>query len=369
MSPLQIERFTALESALRLWNAKAGGAYQDVASTLRELQQRLDQVGTYLNKRSALEPARVLERLERNATAAGEVPEAVAARVVRQVSLLEDALTEYHIELQTLEAQADRTLESGRNLAALLQLVQDANDDPIPAPLAWTANRQDEREAALHADIATLKRELETTRLALDAATTAPKGLPQEAQNEIARLREEVSQLRTDSAVLDTLEPSPEHFERIRNFAYDENGHRRPLGMILVKAGVISANQLEDALREQRSAWNRHLGALLVDLGYASEADIAQTLAAQMRVPYIDIPVEGPEASALRLVSPNLCQHHTCVPLRIEGNRLVVAMANPIDLIAQEDVRLATGLEIEVVVATASSIRAAIHRTMDRGRI
>jgi hypothetical protein len=368
MAPLHIERFTALESALRLWNAKAGGAYQDVASTLRELQRRLDEVGTYLHRRCTLEPARVLERLERNAVLAGETPEAASARVVRQVGLLEEALTDYHIELQTLEAQAERTLDSGRNLAALLQLVQDAGDDPIPAPLAWTANRQDEREAALHADIALLKRELASTRLALDAATAAPRALPQEAQNEIVRLREEVTQLRSDSAALEAMEISPEHFERIRSFAYDENGHRRPLGMILVKAGVISASQLEDALREQRSAWNRHLGALLVDLGYASEADIAQTLAAQMRVPYIDIPVEGPEAAALRLVSPNLCQHHTCVPLRFEGNRLVVAMANPIDLIAQEDVRLATGLEIEVVVATASSIRAVIQRTTGRSR-
>lgn len=367
MSPLPIERFTALESALRLWNATAGGAYQDVASTLRELQQRLDQVGSYLHRRKALDPEQIMARMERQATAAGDTPEMAAQRVVRQLAQLEEGLTEYHIELQTLEAQAERTLDAGRALAALLKLVQDADDEPIPAPLAWTAVRQDEREAQLHAEIATLKRALDTTRLELDAAKAAPRGLPQAAQNEIARLRDEVVQLRQDAATPEP-EAHAEAFARIRELAHDENGHRRPLGMILVKAGVISTLQLEDALREQRSAWNRHLGVLLVELGYASEADIAQTLAAQMRVTYVDIPVDGPDPAAMRLVSAHLCQHHTCVPLRIKGERLVVAMANPIDLIAQEDLRLATGMEIEVVVATASSIRGAIHRNQLRAR-
>lgn len=132
--------------------------------------------------------------------------------------------------------------------------------------------------------------------------------------------------------------------------------------MILVKAGVITNGQLDDALREQRSAWNRHLGALLVDLGYASEEVIAQTLAAQTGLPYEHLSPDRIERAAAKLVSAQIAQHHTCMPVRLEGERIVVAMANPLDLVAQEDLRLASGMEVDVVVSTATAIRNTLRR-------
>ena len=149
-------------------------------------------------------------------------------------------------------------------------------------------------------------------------------------------------------------------FERIQAQAQDAEGRRRRLGEILVAAGVISEDQLEGALREQQTSWNRHLGAILVELGFVSEETVAQTLAAQVRLPFVRIAQSPPRPDALALVSKALAHHHSCIPLRIERDVLVVAMANPLDLVAIDDVELATRRTIKPVVAAASEIKAAL---------
>lgn len=354
MPSVDSERGAALDAALRLWNARAGSVYQDARPVLRDAQDRLDQVLAHLDQRRPLERDQVLE----------SVGDAAAGH--RRLEALEDALAAYHVELQTLLIQADRALAAGRALAQVLNTLQDAGADPIPDPAIGDGAAGD-REAALRAEIDALKRELDTTRAALQATQAAPRALSAEAQRELVRLRGEVEELRESKAAFADPTPLPalDAHSRLRAEAVDESGHRRPLGLILVKAGVITHVQLDDALREQRSAWNRHLGALLVDLGYVSEEVIAQTLAAQVRVPYLHIHADRLDRTVTRLVNPQMAQHHTCVPVRLDGQRLVVAMANPLDLIAQEDLRLATGLEIEVHVATATAIKNAIRRVYD----
>jgi len=133
------------------------------------------------------------------------------------------------------------------------------------------------------------------------------------------------------------------------------------MGAILIEAGVITRPQLEHALREQRSSWNRHLGAILVELGFANEETIAQALAAQSRLTFVRLSEQEINRSAIRMVPERLAELHTCMPLRLYGNTLRVAMANPYDLIAIEDLRLAANRRIDPVVATAGDIRAAVR--------
>lgn len=352
------ERYSALESALRLWNARAGSAYQDAAASLAETQRRLAEISDTLLRRRHLKLEQVVARLKADA---GEGSPAVIA-VRRRVEELEDALTSYHVELQTLEAQSQRTLEAGRTLAEMLATLHGENDEPIRLP-PLDAAAASEREDALRAEVELLRHDLERLRHENENLRQRAGAVPTPAQKELARLREEVDELRRERESFEEIQiQSIAPRNSVRDHAHDEQGNRRPLGMILVRAGIISAAQLEDALREQRSAWNRHLGALLVELGYASEEDIAQTLAAQLHLPFERINLDTVEVLAVRCVSAQLAQHHTCVPLRRKGEKLIVAMANPHDLIAQEDLRLATSLEIEPVVATATAIRAALRR-------
>jgi len=133
------------------------------------------------------------------------------------------------------------------------------------------------------------------------------------------------------------------------------------MGAILLEAGIISEQQLDRALREQRSSWNRHLGAVLVELGFAKEETIARALAVQSRCPFVELAKEKITRQAVRLIPERLAQLHTCMPLYVYGNALRVAVANPYDLIALEDLRLAAGRRIDPVVATARDIREAMQ--------
>ncbi len=134
------------------------------------------------------------------------------------------------------------------------------------------------------------------------------------------------------------------------------------MGEILVAAGIITAQELEEALEQQQSSWNRHLGAILVELGYATEDTIAQVLARQVDCAFVDVRTCVVEPLAQRFVSQHLARHHTCIPIRLTGDVLTVAMANPLDLIALDDLRLASNRHIEPVVGAASAINAAIRR-------
>ncbi len=130
---------------------------------------------------------------------------------------------------------------------------------------------------------------------------------------------------------------------------------RRRLGEILVDAGVLDEFQLMTALEDSQP--EERLGATLQRLGYASDQQIALALATQLRLPYVDPVSDPPTPEAIALLPGRLAERHGVLPLRIEGGRLMVATADPADLLALDDVRTAAGVRsLEPVVATASAI-------------
>jgi len=133
------------------------------------------------------------------------------------------------------------------------------------------------------------------------------------------------------------------------------------MGEMLLEAGVLSQAQLERALVMQQEQPQRRLGAILVELGYAEEDAVAQVLACQARVPFVRLERESLDPSAVRLVSERLATHHHCIPIRVDNDRIVLAMANPMDLIAIEDVELATGRGVDAVAASGPSIDHALR--------
>ena len=139
-------------------------------------------------------------------------------------------------------------------------------------------------------------------------------------------------------------------------------GSKRSIGEILIVADVISEENLEEAIAEQRSNPQQHLGAILIDKGYASDVAVAQALALQCKVPYQRIDKLRIESDATVLLNGRLAQQHRCIPFKTEENRVHVAMSNPMDLVAIEDIERATGKQVEYVVVTEGDMDRALAK-------
>jgi type IV pilus assembly protein PilB len=133
------------------------------------------------------------------------------------------------------------------------------------------------------------------------------------------------------------------------------------LGDLLVEAGMLTPEQLEKALREQKRSGER-LGKVLTRLGYVSEKDILEVLEFQLGIPKVVVEDYQLEPEVVRLIPESLARRHMAIPVRRDGNRLLVAMADPLNLTALDDLRLATGLEIIPAIASEREIEAALSR-------
>lgn len=133
-------------------------------------------------------------------------------------------------------------------------------------------------------------------------------------------------------------------------------GHRKRLGDILVESGIITEEQREAALRQKKISTHRHLGSLLVEMGYTGEEIIREVLAGQLGVPFVHLDELRINPNVLELISEDLAHRHNCVPVKATKDGLTLAMSNPFDLIAIQDVEMATERNVELVVATRGDI-------------
>jgi type IV pilus assembly protein PilB len=136
------------------------------------------------------------------------------------------------------------------------------------------------------------------------------------------------------------------------------------LGELLVKANLITGEQLRKALLEQDSSGGK-LGSNLVKLGYVTEDDITSFLSKQYGVPSINLSHFEIDAAVIKLVSAEVAQKHQVIPLSRTGSVLTVAMADPSNIFAIDDIKFMTGFKVETVVASETSIKNAINRYYD----
>ncbi|MDZ4168837.1 MAG: ATPase, T2SS/T4P/T4SS family [Coriobacteriia bacterium] len=136
-----------------------------------------------------------------------------------------------------------------------------------------------------------------------------------------------------------------------------EAGQR--LGQLLMRAGVITDKQLNDALEVHR-ATGSPLGRVLVDLGYATQGAILSVMAKQIGIEYVNFAERPPEANAVTAVPKELAQRYTLMPVAVLDNTLLVAMADPQNVLALDDLRIITGYEIKPAISTRDDIVAAI---------
>ncbi|ACZ19287.1 type II secretion system protein E [Thermanaerovibrio acidaminovorans DSM 6589] len=140
-----------------------------------------------------------------------------------------------------------------------------------------------------------------------------------------------------------------------------ETKHLR-LGDILIQAGVLTESTLEAALAEQKMSSMR-LGEILVKNGWVSEKHLAEALSRQLKVPLVSLSRYRPTPEVLKIVPENLARRLDVVPLSIlENDKLLVATADPLNVMALDELKMATGREIDISIATASEIRRAFDQ-------
>lgn len=135
---------------------------------------------------------------------------------------------------------------------------------------------------------------------------------------------------------------------------------RALIGEILVKKAIISQDQLNIALDEQKRT-GKKLASILIKLGFASEEDIAMALSEQLGYPYIDLSTYDIDKNCLSLVPFDLASKYSVMPVYTISGALTVAMANPLDVEAIDELRRITNLIIRPIFSTPTAIRNTIE--------
>ena len=136
------------------------------------------------------------------------------------------------------------------------------------------------------------------------------------------------------------------------------------LGDLLVNKGLITAKQLDDALQEQKVSGNK-LGTSLVKLGFMSEKQLVSFLSKHYGVPAIDLSEVEVDPEAIKMIPADVVYKYQVLPLKRIGSTLRVAMADPSNILAIDDIKFLTSCHVEVFVSTESAIKIAIDRHYD----
>lgn len=133
------------------------------------------------------------------------------------------------------------------------------------------------------------------------------------------------------------------------------------LGELLVREGVITTEQLQQALGELEEKGGR-LSVHLISLGFITEKQLVGFLAHQYNVLPVNLSEATIDSEVIKLVPRKVCEKHSVIPVDIAGSALIVAMCDPSNIFAIDDIKFLTGYNVEVVVAKESDIRAAIEK-------
>lgn len=139
------------------------------------------------------------------------------------------------------------------------------------------------------------------------------------------------------------------------------SGARKRIGDLLVEAGVITDEQLQQALVQQQALKTR-LGDVLISKGFITQQQFIEVLEFQLGIPHVQIYRQKIDPKIIQLISQKLADQHCVMPIRMEGNKLILAMADPLDYFAIDKIRIATGLRVEPVIASKDELLRAISR-------
>ena len=141
---------------------------------------------------------------------------------------------------------------------------------------------------------------------------------------------------------------------------------KRRLGDVLIEEGLITADQLRESLMAQR-AQGGNLASILVAKGYLGEEDLVVTLSEQLGIPHMRVSNYKISDDVLTEVPESLARQYCMLPVSVTGDVLTLAMADPLNIMALDDLRMLTSYEIEPVVAVESELVAAIEKHYGHG--
>jgi len=142
------------------------------------------------------------------------------------------------------------------------------------------------------------------------------------------------------------------HFKKTTN---------KQLGELLIERGFINHEQIDIALAHQKKKGGL-LGEVLVELNFATEKDIAQALTAQYGFPYLPLSNYEIDQEVIDSVPEDVCEKFCLVPIDRIGKSLTLAMSNPLNIQAVEDVELITGCTVQVFVSTSTEVKQTIDK-------
>jgi len=131
------------------------------------------------------------------------------------------------------------------------------------------------------------------------------------------------------------------------------------LGELLTKASLISQDQLKEALKVQKETGGK-LGETLIKLGFVSEEDITECLSQQFGVPSINLQHFEIDENVIKLIPAEVARKYNILPVNKTGATITIAMADPTNVFAMDDIKFMTGYNVEPVVASELGIKAAI---------
>jgi len=140
-----------------------------------------------------------------------------------------------------------------------------------------------------------------------------------------------------------------------------KNSEQVQLGQLLVQRGLLTDAALALAIEEQART-GQNLGRLLIDASLVKETDLVAALASQLGLAFVDLGDYPVDKAAVALVPDSLSRRYLALPIGWEGDRLIVAMADPSNVYAIDDIRHVTGRDVKAVVATRASIQSALDK-------
>ncbi|HON73372.1 MAG TPA: hypothetical protein PK512_08595, partial [bacterium] len=143
---------------------------------------------------------------------------------------------------------------------------------------------------------------------------------------------------------------------------------KKRLGEILVEKGIITEEILNRALSIQQGSMEK-LGDVFLKMGVIKEEDLYSALSDIYNVPYVNLDDVVIDSEIVRLVPEHICRRYMVIPLNIDGDRIMVAMSNPVNIYALDDIRIITGKDVDPVLASERQITQVLDRiyTIQKG--
>ena len=143
-----------------------------------------------------------------------------------------------------------------------------------------------------------------------------------------------------------------------------------PIGQLLVEAGYITEQQLNEALIKQKSSEKQEkIGDVLLRLGMVSETQLVHALSTRLKVPYIDLVTAKIDIESVKKIPEDVAKKNTVIGFKTQNGRLFVATNDPVNFYIFEELKIITGMEIHPMLATRSAIQAAIDKAYSQSTV